>query len=95
MLDGIKGGLTIKPEVRKRDREEYDKEELPPARGGGSGYTTSALQSPRKRARRPPALGDDIIETLHKAGDKAQVSYFVLPFPYDAGPQCFPRSGCV
>jgi len=72
-LDGIKGGISIKKDVKKEDSAMFDKYQLPKSRGGEPGYTTSSWATPRKTAARDESLGTDIIERLWRAGQEARV----------------------
>ena len=72
-LDGIKGGISIKRDVKKEDSAAFDKYQLPKSRGGQSGFTTGDWMSPRKATPRNESLGSDIIERLWRAGQDARV----------------------
>ena len=72
-LDGIKGGISIKKDVKKEDSAMFDKFQLPKSRGGQPGYTTNHWATPRKTAARDESLGTDIIERLWRAGQEARV----------------------
>jgi len=74
-LDGIKGGISIKKDVKKEDSAMFDKFQLPKSRGGQPGYTTSQWSTPRKTAPRDESLGTDIIERLWRAGQEARKGY--------------------
>jgi hypothetical protein len=75
-LDGIKGGISIKKDVKKADIAMIDQYQLPKSRGGQPGsYTDGAWISPRRAIPRHEGLGTDIIEHLWRAGQEARVRY--------------------